>query len=718
MSSNQAGGPPRLVWFRSIRPGLPPFLAGHLSEQVRTMSRFFDVHVLDAMGDYDEVCDRLEPDLCLFESGVYVGERGMTNTSAHPQVPKLGFLHADAFDASRAAFVADMERWGVTSYFTTSMSMADYTPEVADRLFVWPNMVDAETYAGVAPDPIVPVLLTGSRARHYPWRNAVGRVLEENFTTITMPHFGWAGEHGTERMAWGHDYARLLGAAAFVPACGTVAKDLVRKHLEIPAAGACLVTQRTPAVEAAGFRDMVNCVFADADDIVERLEALLADPDLLAGITSAGRAWVLGHHTGLQRDQVLQWYRIVRDHGTGTTMSQSWPDGRLAPVSSGSGPRPRPLVVDGLDRRDIAAGWEALGRRDPLAAEHAFGRALNYFFIPEAAVGMAHSALQRGDPSAAQQWVSRLLVTSFSHFRAHEPDPVFWAYQIRVHLCAGDVPSAVDAASRYPRLSHPELDRIRAAVLAIRPRERAASDIGRPAPRPSIAPPPEAGDRAWTSELALMIEACRAARTGLARAVPAVLPALPGPVATAWGRARGAALLSRHIAGRVRSAPVAALRARLAPLKRRLVGDPVSREVAAVLEDEQVSSAVLVGAGQRSRVARAVREALARNPQVQHVDEVDRLDAGDTRQTGLRQLVLISRAAWPLVGGLGPLLRAMVVVLEGTVTPDGAQTLEELLAAGRFAVVVHEPRYQDGCAVLRRVAAPHRTAEASGPWTA
>ncbi|WP_344299625.1 glycosyltransferase [Sinomonas flava] len=676
------------------------------------MSRFFEVRVVDASGDYDEICDQFEPDLCMFESGVYAGERELRNTSAHPQVPKLGFLHADAFDASRAAFVTDMARWGVSSYVTTSMSMGDYTPEIGERLFVWPNMVDPGMYANVRRQHLVPVLLTGSRARHYPWRNAVSRVLEENFTTISMPHFGWAGERGTERMAWGQDYARLLAAAAFIPTCGTVTKDLVRKHLEIPAAGACLVTQRTPAVVAAGFRDMVNCVFAEADDVVDRLETLLADPDRLAAITEAGRDWVLEHHTAEHRDQVLQWYRIVSHYGPGTAVTQSWPDGRLAPVPSEVGPSQRLLASDGLDRHDIAAGWEALSRRNPAAAERAFGRALNYFFIPEAAVGMTHASLQRGDVRAAQEWVSRLLVTSLSHYGAPEPDPVFWAYQIRVHVCSGDMPSAMEAAARYPALRHPELDRIRAAVLARRLGTAGRTEEPRAsAIRPSIAPPPPVDESAWMLELKVMVSACSPKRVDLTRGVRALVPALPSPVAASWGRGRVAALASRHAAGRVRSAPVAALRGRLAPIKRRLMSDPAAREVAAVLEDEPVSSAAIVGAA-RSRVSRAVREALTANPHVRHIRDDGQLNPAEERQ-----LVFVSRAGWPLIGGIGPLLNARVVVLEGTTRPDAARALEDLIDRGRFAVVVHVPRYKDGCAVLRHLDVPRGASEVGGPWS-
>ncbi|AMM32161.1 hypothetical protein SA2016_1484 [Sinomonas atrocyanea] len=728
LSDGPAGAPlgtsgprPRLVWFRSIRAGLPDFLANHLAEQVRTMSRFFDVHVLDAVGDYDEICDRLEPDLCVLESGVYAGERRLANTASHPRVPKLGFLHADAFDTSRAAFIADMERWGVHSYFTTSMSMADYTPEIADRLFVWPNTVEAQAFAGPAGPRAVPVLLTGSRARHYPWRNAVGRVLEENFTTLRMPHFGWAGERGTERMAWGGDYARLLRTAVFVPTCGTMAHDLVRKHLEIPAAGACLVTERTPTVEAAGFQDMVNCVFADAGDVVERLRALIADEPLRERITAAGTALVIGHHAAEHRDQVLQWYRLAREHGPDTPMSQSWPDGRLTAVEGGRPHKTVRLTVGGLDRLDLAAGWAAVGRGDLVSAESAFGRALNYFFIPEAAVGMAHTALLQGKPRAAQDWVSRLLVTSFAHYAVPHPDPVFWAYQIRVHLCAGDLASAAEAARRFPALKHPELDRVRgAALLAVgAPSGGAARGTVAGEPTPTTAPVPPRSEAEWAAELETMRGACAGGGGSSLRRLP-ILPSLPRGASALWGRAHVSALVARQASGRLQPVVVSTVRARLSPLKRRLLTDAVSEEIARTLETEPIDTAVLVGARRRSRIGRAVEAAVGRNPSIRQVERIppahgDHTDTTEHPDRGRgARLVFVARSGWPLLVDLGLLAGAALIVLEGTTRRSGVQALERLSAAG-YAVAVHEPGYRDGCAVLRRtVPEPDMTTEEGG----
>ena len=698
-SSATSARQPHLVLFRSVRPGLPAFLQDHLEEQLRTLRHFFDVTLVGATCDYDEVCDRLEPDLCVFESGIYAGERNISNTHTHPRTPKLGFLHADAFDSSRAAFVADMDRWGVGTFFTTSMAAADYTPEIADRLFVWPNTVDAAIYRGVEGPKTVPVLLTGSRARHYPWRNAMRRVLAENFTTLSTPHFGWSGEPGSERMPRGEAYARLLHSAVFVPTCGTMSRDLVRKHLEIPAAGACLVTEQTAAVEAAGFRDMVNCVFADADNAVDKLAGLMADGTTLESITKAGTAWVLDHHSAERRDQVLQWYRLASEFGPDFQIDQRWPDGSLSrPHHTSAGERPHVLVTGGLDRGYIAAGWKALRASEVGAARDSFMRALNFFFIPEAVVGMVFASLLAGDSRAAQEWVSRLLVTNFSHFHSPEPDPVYWACQLRVYLCQGDVRSAVDAAGRYPGIRHEELDRMRAAVYGAA--GGSALEPTQARPRASIASVPALGLRPWEAELASMIAACSARLPRSGRPAKVIAAGL-GRI---LGRSPVTALVTWQAAGRSTALPIRMLRARLAPLRRWATADPECDWLADFVEREHLGRAVLVGGGEPSVAARAVRRGLAANPTVESIDDLTLSALPAVGENSGELFVFVSPQGWALLPDDELLLKATTVVLSGLTERRAVDALEWLLDRAGFELLRHELHTRRGSsyAVLRK----------------
>src|SRR5207302_353288 len=118
------------------------------------------------------------------------------------------------------------------------------------------------------------VLFTGSQAAHYPWRNRINATISQYYPTLQCPHFGWHSERLTSRTVSGREYARLINAAMVAPTCGTIANDVVRKHFEIPACNTLLLTQQTPALEAAGFLDLTNCVFADSHNVVEKLDWL------------------------------------------------------------------------------------------------------------------------------------------------------------------------------------------------------------------------------------------------------------------------------------------------------------------------------------------------------------------------------------------------------------------------------------------------------------
>src|SRR5215813_52444 len=163
---------PRLLFFRPGRnwtASLPQYILSHLRQQEKCLSLFFDVRTINGNCDYGRICDLYEPDLCLFESGVYGSPQDVRNTSAFPEIPKLGFLHADAYCLTRSVFLSNMERWGIDTYFTLSIAMAEYVPEIADQLFVWPNFVDPAICYDYKEPKKIPVLIIGSRAPHYPW---------------------------------------------------------------------------------------------------------------------------------------------------------------------------------------------------------------------------------------------------------------------------------------------------------------------------------------------------------------------------------------------------------------------------------------------------------------------------------------------------------------------------------------------------------------------
>ncbi|MDN3482569.1 glycosyltransferase [Arthrobacter sp. APC 3897] len=701
---------PRLLFFRWAKPGLPGFLNRHLDEHVHTLGHFFEVRVIDTDCDYAAECDAFTPDLCVFESGVYAGERSIRNTSSRPDIPKLGFLHSDPYDLARAVFLSDMDRWGVQEFFTTSTAMAEYTPEIAERLFVWPNSVDPAVFRAYPVEKNIPVLFTGSQERHYPWRNAVGRVLSASFATMTLPHYGWG--KGGGRTVFGEDYARLLSASIFVPACGSMSRDLVRKHLEIPAAGACLVAEDTPALAAFGFVDMANCVLGEAEELPEKLDALLADPGRLAAIVRAGQDLVQERHVQARRSQVLEWLQLQAVRRPGEVIAQAGPAGNLFLATENS--LPEPFTAGGRDREFLAAGWQLLAEGEPGDARREFLKCLNYYFIPEAVVGAVFAELASGNAEAARDFSTQALVDTFTDRAAPDPDPVLWATHLRALLCAGERRQAEAAALQFGNLQHSELDRMR-RLLGV-----PMKNDGRF--RASVCPVPARTQEGWDTELAQQLTACgqplegfcfghgtlagtepgqgsRMVPVGAAR-LPEGATALPGRALSFTRRARQRVL--RRIRWRLRTGKVRALRMALSPLKQRVLTDGFSRFLTDVLRREGLDSALLFGEPSGGRLQRALRQGLDLNPSRPPLTVVPpggkfpgaasaaSSGAGQENKARERTAVFVADPD-AAAEALEFLSGCALVVLADTLSPAGCWLLSGITAGSAMVLLAHDP---------------------------
>ena len=500
---------PKLLFLRFSRPGLPAYIRLHLQQQVNCLSQFFEVTVIDRPGDYGRLCDEHEPDLTLFESGIYVGDRDLKNVFAHPEIPKLGFCHCDAYCETRGVFVSDMARWGVETFFTTSVSLASYTPSLVNSLFVWPNFVDATLYYDYRLPKIIPALFTGSQAIHYPWRNRVTKIISQHYSSLQCPHFGWSGENATARMASGEPYARMINAAWIAPTCGTIANEVVRKHFEIPACNTCLVTQRTAALEAAGFSDLVNCVFTEGTDVLDKLEWLFGHLDELQNIAQAGHDLVHARHTMQHRDQIFQWFALNKQLKPHQMVVQVSPFMPLSIVDRSSGIKNGHFNSEGFDRVLMAQGDDKLWSGHYDEAEILYQRCLNYHNMPEPKLRLALCCLYKGNVDGAIFWVSKEFRKAVEKFNAVEPDPVEWAYFIVALLCRGKLQEAVERANQFESLCHPELERVRTviAMLSDRVQRRVRYDT-QPKYRFSVHQLPERTMDRWLNDLCVMLKSC------------------------------------------------------------------------------------------------------------------------------------------------------------------------------------------------------------------
>jgi hypothetical protein len=617
---------PRLLFFRR-HGNLPAFIISQLKQHVKCLSIFFDVRLISENGDYKELCERFQPDLTLVESGVYGSPPHITNRLSCPEVPKLGLLNADAYCPTRSTFLADMERWGIESFFTISVSMPEYLPENTDQLFIWPNFVDPKIYRDYGQPKNIPVLIIGSQAMHYPWRNRINELAAQQFPSLVCPHFGWFDSKKVARMVYDDEYAKLINASCVVPTCGTVAREVVRKHFEIPACNSCLVTERTSALEDAGFVDMQNCVFATESDVLDKLDYLFANRDILEKISIAGRILVHSHHSSRQRDQIFQWYKLNKHRQANQRIVQVRPFGPLTLAGPASNERNYQSRSNSMDRAILNEGHKQLQRGNYDAADRSFLSCLNYHRMPEPFLGLALSALKKGDPGAALQWMSRLINCGFEVDRATEPDPIEWTYFIISLLCNGNTTEAAKRVDEFPLLRHREIDRCRWAIGVL----NRATSLKRPSEgrfsRSSIHQLPETSPVAWIEELCEMLRKCQQGHlaqqlhTALSddRTQAVVISGQSGADLTLDAGPLGPHVvrspLRETLNAKIRRRAPKGIRSFVSMLRARTRRvDAFASAVSAWAQEDQISSALLLGPSDRSTYTRAFLDGVRKNP--------------------------------------------------------------------------------------------------------
>jgi len=463
------GTKPTLVYFQyEYDAQLPAFLIRHAQEHVRCLAEFFNVIVVNYDGDFLEICDKYEPDMVLVEGGVPFAtcrRPHIRNKRACATVPKAGFLNADAFGEGRAAFLSDMEEWGITTAFAIATAVPEYNPRLIRNLFIWPNFVDSDTYRDYGQWKSIPVLFTGNKNALYPWRRRILRLVSAHYPSLISPHPGYEPRKSMGQILTGEAYARQLNSSWVVPACGTIAKEVVRKHFEIPACRACLVTERTPMLESAGFVDMQNCVFADHRDILDKLAYLFERPGEFQALIDRGFELVHSRHTMKHRNQVLQWLTLLQEVKPGENIVQTTPFEPLMIASNVPSQR-RDSISIHLSL--IEQGDRKLQRGDYEGAYQLYLQCLHYYrFMPEPLLRLAICSLNRGNASEALEWVSKPLRVTLEDCRAKVPDPVEWTYLIVCHLCFGNLKEAVRLASDFPEVRYAELDYTRWIVALL-----------------------------------------------------------------------------------------------------------------------------------------------------------------------------------------------------------------------------------------------------------
>jgi hypothetical protein len=504
---------PNLIFFQyEYDKNLPEFLLLHKLEHAACLGLSFNVTVISQDCDYEEVCDKYEPDLVVFESGVpnpACRRLEIKNTHKHPNVLKLGFLHADSFCSARAGFFSDMDQWGIDTFFAIATSAPEHLRSVSDRLYIWPNSINPQIYHDYQQWKTIPVLFTGNNGSLYPWRQRLLKIVSKHYPSLICPHPGYSTKKTVKHVATGEAYARMLNAAWMVPACGTVAKEVVRKHFEIPACGSCLITERSAALEAAGFVDMVNCVFADEHDILDKLYVLFSDAAKRDEVIRGGHELVMARHTNHHRDQILQWFKLQKHLKGNERIVQPDPFKPLAIVRTSPNEAVPYFVAGGQHLQLLELGDKKVSEGKYLEAEHLYLKCSGYIqYMPEPKLRIARCKLYQGKPGSAMRWISQPLQFTLVEYGASSPDPLEWAYFVICLLCQGKTSLAAKRLADFSWMDHSELARLRTVMRMLGIYTGSVANAHDVKVIPSIHNLPAQDWEEWFQQLHLMLSAC------------------------------------------------------------------------------------------------------------------------------------------------------------------------------------------------------------------
>ena len=395
------------------------------------------------------------------------------------------------------------------------------------------------------------------------------RLVSKTYPSLICPHPGYGAnvlpdpEAGNNAKAVvGEHYARMLNASTFVPTCGTLAKEVVRKHLRNPRQQIMPDYRAVSGTRSRRFQDMDNCVFAD------RTRRSRQDGILVRRLTFWPRSQI-GDTDWYIRD--IRW-NIVINCSNGSRFKRTCRRARRSFNWDPSGDsvlwigrlrrQTLHIVSNGMHLLALHDGDVKLGQGKYDEAERLYLKCVNYIrWMPEPKLRLALCNLYKGDAKAALSWITKPIQFTLAEYKAADPEPVEWAY-FNYALCLGGLrtpPNVPDNSHGCVMLNWTECATRWRRSMSVG--SALTESMPHRGSRRSIHQLPDRDLKEWVRQLSLMLRAC--GQPGLAEKVTRCTPAEGGGQMPGIEEIPGSAAEAMTYAPGMERRPVAAFKRRL-----------------------------------------------------------------------------------------------------------------------------------------------------------
>jgi hypothetical protein len=310
-------------------PDSAPVLNAVVDEWVHALALHCDVETIEQDFDLVEVHARVKPDFVLFDA-IHWGRQhrlAIRNVEAFPDLPRALVLNSDPHDPMRPLTMDMVAAYGIDTIFCTGHEDLQQMNELRRfNCFVLPKFIDPDVFRDYGEARTIPLTVMSAHLfpAFYPWRARLTDEIQHVMPALLYPHPGYANGSRNPFEIRDESYARMLSRSRFCVADTTALDYVVRKHLEIPAAGSVLVSPPSSALDDYGFVDMENCILGPAGpELYARIMAVAGDPHLYERIRSNGHALVHRHYTRQAWTHIVDWLACRRGLKTGEKVQQN-----------------------------------------------------------------------------------------------------------------------------------------------------------------------------------------------------------------------------------------------------------------------------------------------------------------------------------------------------------------------------------------------------------